>query len=148
MSIGSVINNDFLNGSKEIFDIVDENHDGYIESNCIERILRKLGFNPSIEDMCDIIEETEGKSISFFSLIYIIYRFSRNVDTFGELVDSLEAFDKKKTGMLSVTFLSNLLQSVRTPYTNEQIRSVFRSLDDENGFVRIKDFLKALLELE
>ena len=145
MTISQVISLELLDDAKSAFDVFDDNNDGYIESKLIERALRAIGLNPTSDEMVDILRDVDNKMISYFSFLYIIYRHSRNVDTAGELVDSLAILDKDSSGMIYVEDLIRLRKSIRRPFTDEQIQAVLNDSNVVKGKVDYNDFVQKLL---
>ena len=145
MTISQTISLSFLDEAKNAFDVFDDNKDGYIESRLIERALRALGFNPTSDEMVDILRDVDNRMISYFAFLYIIYRHSRNVDTAGELIDALEILDKDSSGFIYVEDLVRLCKSIRRPFTDEQIQSVLNDSEVVKGKVNYADFVQKLL---
>lgn len=145
MSIASVISTDLMNEAKLAFDQFDDDGDGYIESTLIERCMRAIGYNPTVEEIVDIIKDTDNCGISYYSLLYIIYRHARNVDTKKELIDSLEIFDKQKTGKIYVEDLARLCKCIRRPFTDQQIQEVLQDCNVVKGMVQYEEFIQKLL---
>jgi calmodulin len=47
---------------KEAFNVFDENHDGKITADELERVIRRLGMRPTDTDLRQMIEEVDSDS--------------------------------------------------------------------------------------
>lgn len=145
MTVGRVISPQILQELRSAFDAFDDDDDGYIRANVIERALRAVGFNPSISEVRDIIEDTKGLPISFSSFLYIAYHHSRNVNVEQELIDALFVFDENETGKLHMDDIRTIFQGIRRPFSDEQIEELFAQLEIRDYMVDYKKFVHLLL---
>lgn len=145
MSIQDVISLELLNDCKLAFDKFDEDNDGYLEARLIERGIRALGFNPTHDEIIDILSDIGNKMISFEAFLYIVYKHARNSDTIGELEDALRVFDSENTGCLYVETLKRLFKSVRKPFTDAQIDEILSEMVIDKEMVNYREFIRKLL---
>ena len=146
MSLNKIFTINYLNEIKVIFNNFDENKDGYIEIHNIERALRILGLNPYPEEMKDIFKDLKGKSISFFALLYIINRLSKNTNFYLELIDSFEVFDIAHTGRIHINLVKKILKNTKYPFSNEQIEELLSDLELIKDTVNYKELVEKILK--
>ena len=115
----------------------------------LEEVLRLVGYNPSKEEIEDMIEDLSPKtSLGINALLYIVYHHSRNYDPYNELLRAFRLFDKEETGILKVQQIRQILKSIKQPFDDEQINAVLSRADIENQEVEYEQIAKLLLNLE
>ena len=147
MNKSKILTPQFLIKLRNSFDIFDEDDDFYINSKYIEKALRLSGLNPSFEEIQDILNELEGREISFSSFIYIAYKHSRYCNVEKELYDSFFLFDKKQTGFLSLEIIKKILKNIKRPFLDEQIELILNNRIIKNNLVDYKSFINSLINL-
>ena len=115
----------------------------------LEEVVRLVGYNPSKEEIEDMIEDLSPRtSINFNALLYIIYHHSRNYDPYKELIRAFRLFDKEETGVLKIQQIRQILKSIKQPFDDEQVNAVLSRADIENQEVEYEQIAKLLLNLD
>ena len=134
---------------KNAFDAFDENRDELIETEDLGKLLRAVGFNPTPEEVEDMIEDAGSSKIDFSSFLYIASRHSREVDTEQELVDAFKVFDKDGSGKIKVDTIREILKNLKQPFTDDQVNELLgqaQKLIDKNNCVKYTEFVKVMLD--
>ena len=132
---------------KNAFDAFDENRDELIETEDLGKLLRAVGFNPTPEEVEDMIEDAGSSKIDFSSFLYIASRHSREVDPEQELVDAFRVFDKDGTGKLKTDIIRKILRNLRQPFTEDQIAELLGQASiDSQDCIKYKNFVKVMLD--
>lgn len=129
---------------KDTFKAYDEDNDGKLKNEEFEPALRALSYNPSPEDIEDMLDDAKGE-LTFDAFLYLIVYYSRAINPKQELIDSFEVFDKEKSGTLPIETIKKILQNVRRPFTDEQINEVMKNLTIQNGRVQYSELAEQLL---
>ena len=132
---------------KNVFDSFDENKDNIIETNNIGKLLRAVGYNPTDEEVEDMIEDINSPNLDFNSFLYIVSRHAREVDPEDELIEAFKVFDKEGTGKLHKDMIRKILSNLKQPFTEDQILELFYQAEfDENEYTDYKSFVKIMLD--
>jgi calmodulin len=130
---------------KRSFDAYDDDNDGRVAVEHLGRVIRAIGFNPLPEEVADMIEDIQGPSFDFDSLLYILSRHAREADPEAELVDCFKVFDKDGSRRLKVSLVSQILRSLRKPFTDAQINRLLSKLEiDESETVDLTELAKEM----
>ena len=114
-----------------VFNSYDDDNDGLIQPEIIERVIRALGYNPTPAEMEDILLDVKNQAISFNTFAYIIHCHSRYVHPEKDLIQSFSMFDKDRSGFLPVTTVRNILKNINNSFTDEQIDEYLEKLSLE-----------------
>ena len=137
-------NQEQLLNLRNAFDSFDEDNDGLVAPDNLERLLRCLSFNPTPEEIEDMLDDLQNKPFNFNCFAYIVSRHSRCNDTENDLIDSFKLFDKDHSGVLPVETIRKILQSIKQPFTNEQLDDLLQHVEVE-GFVDYSNLVHLLL---
>lgn len=127
------------------FDAFDEDGDGVVDFKGLVSGLRAIGLNPTQEEIDDMKGDLAGAPISFNTFLYIAFHHSRYVDVEGDLVAALKVFDKEKTGQLPVKTIKSILQSIKRPFTEEQVDDILKHCDVKSGMVDYAQMVNVIL---
>ena len=127
------------------FDAFDEDNDGRIDFEILETVLRAVGFNPTPEDVEDMIEDVQRRPVSFAQFLYIVYRHSRAINVEEELISAFTVFDKNKGGTLPVLTVRSILENTRQPFTADQIDDLLEQVEVKNDEVNYTQLVRAIL---
>ena len=140
-----IITSEQLEKLHNAFDAFDEDNDGKIQCDVFEKLIRSVGFNPSAEEVQDMIEDLNGSPFTFNSFLYIVFRHSRCVDVEEDLVRAFRVFDKTKTGRLPVETVRTILKNTRQPFNEDQINDILDHADVKNDLVDYANLVRAIL---
>ena len=132
---------------KNAFDAFDENRNSFIETADLGKLLRAVGFNPTPEEIEDMIEDAGSTKLDFNSFLYIASRHAREVEPEQELVDAFRVFDKDGTGKLKTDTIRKILRNLKQPFTEDQIAELLgQATIDKQDCIKYKDFVKVMLD--
>lgn len=134
-----------LENLQNVFESFDDDHDGLIEPENLESILRCLGFNPTSDEIEDMILDLENKQIDFNSFAYIVSRHSRCNNPEADLIDTFRLFDKKNTGLLSVKTIKKILGNTKKQIPYDKINSLICQFSNENEQIDYREFVHTIL---
>lgn len=132
---------------KNAFDAFDENRNDFIETADLGKLLRAVGFNPTPEEIEDMIEDVGSQRLDFSSFLYIASRHAREVEPEQELIDAFRVFDKNGTGRLKTDTIRKILRNLKQPFTEDQIAELLgQATIDNQDCIKYKDFVKVMLD--
>lgn len=132
---------------KNAFDAFDENRNSFIETADLGKLLRAVGFNPTPEEIEDMIEDAGSTKLDFNSFLYIASRHAREVEPEQELIDAFRVFDKDGTGRLKTDIIRKILRNLKQPFTEDQIAELLsQATIDKQDCIKYKDFVKVMLD--
>ena len=140
-----IITSDQLEKLRNAFDAFDEDNDGKVQCNVLEKLIRSVGFNPSAEEIEDMTEDLNNNPFTFNAFLYIVFRHSRCVNVEEDLIRAFRVFDKTKCGRLPVAKVKSILQNTRQPFTDEQIKDIISHCDVKNELVDYRILVKSIL---
>mmetsp|Transcript_7752 Transcript_7752/g.14722 ORF Transcript_7752/g.14722 Transcript_7752/m.14722 type:complete len:156 (+) Transcript_7752:1437-1904(+) len=133
---------------KLVFDLVDQNTDGFISSQEIGVALRGLGCLLTEADLGELrieITKNYGDRVSFedFSRIYSLKRQdSLNEDT---VLEFFNTFDRNKDGFIDIAELKSMLLNLGEPMTEAEVIQVMQDFDkNQDGRLSIAEFARNL----
>lgn len=131
---------------KNAFDAFDEDRDDYIASDVLGKLLRAVGFNPTPEEVEDMVQDVAADKLDFKSFLYIVSRHAREADPEAELIEAFKVFDKTASGKLPVDTIKNILRNLKTPFTEDQIRELIGQADVKDDQIEYAEFVKVMLD--
>lgn len=124
----------------------DDDGDGEVETQMLERALRAYGVNPTAQEMADILSDVSRyNTVDFNTFAYIIYHISRSSNTEDDLVEAFRLFDKDGMGKIKASQIKEILLHINRPFTDEQLDEITAGLQNDNGFVDYRELTKLLL---
>ena len=140
-----IITSEQLEKLHNAFNAFDEDDDGKVECESLEKLIRSVGFNPSAEEVEDMAADLKGRPFSFNAFLYIIFRHSRCVNVEEDLIRAFRVFDKTKCGRLPVSTVRSILENTRQPFTKEQIEDILDHSHVKNDLVDYAVLVRAIL---
>jgi calmodulin len=135
-----------LHRFQNLFDVFDEDKDGFIQPSVLEQALRSLGLNLRREEFDDILFDVKKRPISFGTFSYIAYHCLKNVDVTEDMISAFRVLDRAKTGRLGVETVRRILQTTRTPFTESQIEHILSQWYVEDDLVDYSGLVNSILE--
>ncbi len=128
---------------KEAFNLIDQNHDGFIDKEDLHDMLASMGKNPSDKELEDMVNEVPG-SINFTMFLTMFGEKLSGTDPEETILNAFILFDEEKKGYIQEDYLTNLLMTRGDHFTNDEIDAAYKGapIDDEGnldygGFVRM-----------
>ncbi|KXX73933.1 Calmodulin [Madurella mycetomatis] len=120
---------------KEVFNAFDTDGTGDITASELGQVMRKLGLNPSNEELDDLVNEADLNKdgvISFDEFLALMSKDVKEVDAEEELLNAFKVFDKDGSGTISSDELRNVLKSLGEILTDDEVEQMVQ-LADRNG---------------
>jgi len=132
------------------FGLYDTIGDGKVDSCRLGEVLRAVGQNPTNVEVAKIIKQLDPKGnrrVSFDEFLPVYQSLRAKNRSFGaeDFVDSLKVFDSDGSGAISAGELRHLLTSIGEKLSDEEVDSLFQSIEYVQGQVNYEDFVKTVL---
>ena len=132
----------------EVFDLYDQDNEGYVFSKDALKILSSMGRKIEPEDEFEFLAivdpKNEGRVTkeNFISGVETMYTIPDNF--IPEITDAFKVFDKDNDGKLSCKEFKDLLVNLTAEYKDKDIDELFKILDlDIDGYITIDQFINA-----
>lgn len=110
---------------KEAFNMIDQNRDGFIDSDDLKDMLASLGKNPSDKYIDDMVKEAHGP-INFTMFLTLFGEKLNGTDPEEVIRNAFACFDEESTGKINEDYLRSLLTSMGDRYTQDQVDEMYR----------------------
>ena len=134
---------------KEVFDILDKDHNGYLNLMEFGNAVRAIGLNPTESEITEILKENDMDRdgvISFdeFNKMYRMVKIGHEFDK-NEAQNIYEMYSDKTGGTITVNQFREILKGEGEPLTDEQIEIIIKDFDsDDTGILNLKDLVEVL----
>lgn len=122
--------------------------DGAVTSVELGHIVRTLGYKPSNNELSDLINNSsliKNKSNITFLDIQNILPQLQSIDSEQTLHDAISVFDRDSNGLITISELRNIFTTLGEPINSNELDILLNQLKtDENGKVKLLDFIKAI----
>ncbi|XP_070538755.1 calmodulin-like [Ptychodera flava] len=133
---------------KEAFTIFDKDGDGTISSEEFESVMKKLGQNPTKEELQEMINEVDADGTGTINLKVFLAMMEKKMseqDPDEQLRAAFRAFDKDGDGFIGAQELRNVMANLGEKMTEEEIEEMIREADtDGNGQVDYEEFVQMM----
>ena len=132
----------------EVFDLYDQDNEGYVFSKDALKILSSMGRKIEPEDEFEFLAivdpKNEGRVTkeNFISGVETMYTIPDNF--IPEITDAFKVFDKDNDGKLSCKEFKDILVNLTAEYKDKDVDELFKILDlDIDGYITIDQFINA-----
>lgn len=134
---------------KEAFAMFDINGDGTIELNEIRQVMRKLGQNPTedeLKEMISTVDDNDDHEIDFEE--FLVLMKSRTVvdDPEKELKDAFAVFDSDGNGAIDRKELKRLMKKLGQALTEAEVDAMMEQVDSNGDGEISYDEFKAMMQ--
>merc|ERR1719285_81046 len=145
---GLKIPQDFISEMREAFYYFDKGGRGYISGKEMPSLLRALGWNPTQQEVNDIMAEVDvdhnGK-IDLREFIVMMHGQVGTTDTMEEMRIAFRAFDTDGDGKVSKEEFRLCMLNYGEKFVEEDIELMIRLADkDNNGYIDFQEFVRML----
>merc|ERR1712106_909380 len=127
---------------KEAFALFDNDRNGEITTDELGKILRTHSFNPSEEDLKDMIKNVDKNSngaIDFNEFIEMMIKQGTNADE--DTAHAFKVFDRDGDGLITAEELRLTMNNLGEPLTEEEVRAMITEADlDGDGKINFSEF--------
>lgn len=143
------ISEDLKSEFKEAFGLFDKNNKGYITSEDLGTLMKKLGQNPSeteLKDMIDEIDADGNGTIDFEEFLLLIQRKMKNeTETRKELLEAFKMFEESG-GIMKAAKLKKTIKDLTDKLTDAEVDEMIAEVDpDGTGNINLEDLVNIML---
>eukprot|EP00127_Corallochytrium_limacisporum_P003522 Clim_evm5s150 gene=Clim_evmTU5s150 len=134
---------------KEAFNMIDQNHDGFVDKEDLADMYASLGQTPSDADLEAMVNEAPG-TINFTMFLTLFGQKMQGTDPVDVLRNAFSCFDEEGTGKLSVEKLRELLMTMGDRLTEDEVDAVFAGapIDRETQELDYREFSHVMVHGE
>jgi len=128
---------------KEAFNMIDQNHDGFLCKEDLHDMLASLGQEPTDAQLEAMVNEASGP-INFTMFLTMFGEKLNGTDPEDVIKNAFQCFDEETTGQIHEDTLRDLLCTMGDRFTDEEVDEMFRGapidnngMFDYNAFVRL-----------
>ncbi|VDD74623.1 unnamed protein product [Mesocestoides corti] len=125
---------------KEAFNMIDQNHDGFIDIEDLKDMYASLGRAPSDKDLKEMLDESPGP-LNFTMFINLFGEKLNGTDPESALMNAFAMFDDDHSMYISEEYFKDLLQNMGDNFSEEEIRQVWKEAPIAGGKLNYKEFV-------
>ena len=132
---------------KNAFNLYDRDGDGYVTTNELSLVLKKINsdFNPNqIESIIDDADSSGTGKISLDDFLQIMTGKMRESDAEEEIINSFKVFDTEGNGLIRSSELRNIMTTLGDKLTDEEVDEMIREAD-KDGYVDYEEFVRNMM---
>ncbi len=130
------------------FNMFDTNHDGTINAQKIGQIMRKLGNNPTEEQLFQLIENVAkpgSDKIGFDDFVDLMEQKNKENDSEVEIINTFQIFNTENNGMISNQELFHIIRTFGETLTDDEIEEIITEADvDGDGYINYEEFVRMM----
>ena len=130
---------------QEAFNVFDKDNDGSITIKELRTAMRSLGYNPSAEELQDLIREydkDDSGTIELNEFMKLMTNKIKEQDEVNQLIEMFEVFDRDGDGLLSKDEIKNVFNSINEEINDEILEEFIKEADlDNDGKINFKEFV-------
>nr|XP_027193651.1 calmodulin-like [Dermatophagoides pteronyssinus] len=129
------VDDELIQSFQEVFSLLDHDKDGVISVYDLKVILSKLNHDVSDEDVTDLMKQISqgGESLDLVDFINSVVKKNNNSLFEEECRSAFQVFDKNNDGILDFFEISNALDFIGEPLTNEEIMEILSKTSNPTG---------------
>jgi len=133
------------NEFKEAFALFDKDGDGSITAIELGEVMRKLGQEPSNEELTDMVNEVDvdgNGQIDFDEFCFMMGKKLSDGDNDEELKEAFKVFDKDGDGKISPEELRTVMASLGENLTELEVKNMIHEADKNgDGEIDYEEFI-------
>uniref|UniRef100_A0A914D2R2 EF-hand domain-containing protein n=1 Tax=Acrobeloides nanus TaxID=290746 RepID=A0A914D2R2_9BILA len=129
---------------KEAFNMLDQNHDGFIDSYNLREILISFGKENPDEIIETMLAEVPGEKLNFTMFLTMFAEKLRGTDPVDVLHGAFLCFDDDSSGVIQVEEFRRVLTTMGDKYTEEQVEEFLRDAPIKDGKFDYVEFIRQL----
>ena len=130
---------------KEAFNLIDQNHDGFIDKEDLQETLASLGKNPGDEYIEAMINEAPGP-LNFTMFLTLFGEKLQGTDPDDVIKNAFSCFDEQNAGSIDEDTLREVLTKHGSKrFTDKEVDEIYREgLIDQNDMFNYIEFTRIL----
>jgi Ca2+-binding EF-hand superfamily protein len=131
---------------KEAFCYYDRDHDGKIPTSDLGTVMRSLGKCVTQRQLREVALNFEDGFIDFAEFVVLMEQVPNIVETSDQIIACFQAFDRKKTGFISVEKLREVLSTLGEELSETEVNNfIERYCTQEEGMIPYEPLAKVLV---
>mmetsp|Transcript_23704 Transcript_23704/g.32360 ORF Transcript_23704/g.32360 Transcript_23704/m.32360 type:complete len:148 (-) Transcript_23704:169-612(-) len=131
---------------KEAFSYYDRDHDGKIPTSDLGIVMRSLGKCVTERQLREASKNFDSGLIDFAEFVVLMQTIPNIVDTTDQIIECFEAFDRKKTGYVSVEQLRDILMNLGEELSGPEVDNLIeRYCTQEEGKIPYEPLARVLV---
>lgn len=128
---------------KETFNLIDQNHDGFIDKEDLHDMLASLGKMPTDQYLEAMMAEAPGP-INFTMFLTMFGEKLNGTDPEDVIKNAFACFDEENKGFINEERLRELLTTMGDRFTEEEVDEMYREAPIKNGNFDYVEFTRIL----
>lgn len=128
---------------KEAFNMIDQNHDGYVDRDDLIEIQTSLGKNPT-EDEADIMINMAPGPINFTMFLTLFGEKLNGTDPEDVIKNAFACFDFENSGNINEDYLRECLVTMGDRWSDEMVDDLFHGAPIRGGKFDYLEFTRTL----
>lgn len=128
---------------KETFNLIDQNHDGFIDKEDLHDMLASLGKMPTDPYLEGMMNEAPGP-INFTMFLTMFGEKLNGTDPEDVIKNAFACFDEENKGFINEERLRELLTTMGDRFTEEEVDEMYREAPIKNGNFDYVEFTRIL----
>ncbi|KAK2569091.1 Myosin regulatory light polypeptide 9 [Acropora cervicornis] len=139
------LNKEQLNQLQEAFNLIDQDRDGVISKDDLERILVSLGQKPTEKQIREMLSEVPG-NVDFARFVSMFASKMGAADPEDLIRNAFTCFDDDCDGVINLDEFKEMLMTTGSRLTEQQVDEVFMhgTLTDDESRFKCDDIVKLL----
>ncbi|XP_074599035.1 calmodulin-like protein 4 [Brevipalpus obovatus] len=105
--------------------------------------MRSLGMSPTIPELQVYLKEKGGK-LSFADFLDVMHTHSMKEKLPDEVIEALRAWDRNRTGQISVRDLKHILCQWGEKLSSKEVDQILREANAMGPFIKYQDLVKVI----
>ncbi|XP_018565843.1 myosin regulatory light chain sqh [Anoplophora glabripennis] len=128
---------------KEAFNMIDQNHDGFVDKEDLHDMLASLGKNPKDDYLDGMMNEAPGP-INFTMFLTLFGERLQGTDPEDVIKNAFGCFDEDNNGVINEERLRELLTTMGDRFTDDEVDEMYREAPIKNGLFDYVEFTRIL----
>ncbi|KYB28742.1 Myosin regulatory light chain sqh-like Protein [Tribolium castaneum] len=128
---------------KEAFNMIDQNHDGFVDKEDLHDMLASLGKNPTDDYLDGMMNEAPGP-INFTMFLTLFGERLQGTDPEDVIKNAFGCFDEDNMGVINEERLRELLTTMGDRFTDDEVDEMYREAPIKNGLFDYVEFTRIL----
>uniref|UniRef100_A0AC34QJL2 EF-hand domain-containing protein n=1 Tax=Panagrolaimus sp. JU765 TaxID=591449 RepID=A0AC34QJL2_9BILA len=142
-NVFAMFGQDEIQEFKEAFNLIDQNHDGFIDVTDLHDMFASLGKDVTDDFLESMINEAPGQ-INFTMFLTLFGEKLTGTDPEEVIRNAFMCFDEDNTGYIPEERLRELLTTMGDRYNHEQVDELFRDAPIVDGKFNYIEFTRML----
>ncbi|MCQ2817105.1 MAG: EF-hand domain-containing protein [archaeon] len=140
------LDEDKIKECKVVFDLFDDDHDGFLIKDKLGDIMRVLGAAPSADELANYIKKIKGPNFDYKTFMNFFTDKLSSQESEEDLIIEFSKLDRNGSGNISKNDLVDLMKNYDNSLTDKQIEEIIKMANpDSSGNINIERFVKVLL---